>query len=100
MVAHVHAFDFRAIEREKAARERASELAKVNEALRGCLDALASVPELRFTEDREFRSEELELARALASQASLAIQLTRLANGARQSANFATPPTVGSLLTT
>jgi GAF domain-containing protein len=35
-----------AIEREEAARERASELAKANEALRGCLDALASVPEL------------------------------------------------------
>ena len=192
-----------AIEREKAARERAAELAKANEALRGCLDALASVPELdeflgqvmaamtrqlgatssvlrlrnfeknfltldlvfqdgrvmtptearypdnlqtiplderqlnllkqpttvihllddaaptpeafrsyllgmgvktslvvplmsarqlvgsltfRFTEDREFRPEELEIARALASQASLAIQLTRLANGARQTA--------------
>ena len=40
----------------------------------------------RFTEDREFRPEELEIARALASQASLAIQLTRLANGARQTA--------------
>jgi PAS domain S-box-containing protein len=40
----------------------------------------------RFTEDREFRPEELEIARALASQASLAIQLTRLAEGARQSA--------------
>ena len=40
----------------------------------------------RFTEDREFRPEELEIARALATQASLAIQLTRLANGARQSA--------------
>src|SRR5262249_31319282 len=40
----------------------------------------------RFTEDREFRPEELEIARALASQASLAIQLTRLAKGARQSA--------------
>jgi len=192
-----------AIEREKAARERASELAKANEALRGCLDALASVPELdeflgqvmgamtrqlgaassvlrlrnfeqnvltldlvfqdgrvmtpaeakypeklqtiplderqlsllkhpaavihllgdippipdafrsyllglgvktslviplmlakqlvgsvtfRFTEDREFRPEVLEIARALASQASLAIQLTQLAKGARQSA--------------
>ena len=192
-----------AIEKEKAARERAAELAKANEALRECLDALASVPELdeflgqvmaamtrqlgaassvlrlcnfeqnvltldlvfqdgrvmtpaeakypeklqtvplderqlnllkhpaavihllddtppipdafrsyllglgvktslvipltlarqlvgsvtfRFTEDREFRPEELEIARALASQASLAIQLTRLAKGARQSA--------------
>jgi signal transduction histidine kinase len=40
----------------------------------------------RFTEDREFRPEELEIARALASQASLAIQLTRLAKGGRQSA--------------
>jgi signal transduction histidine kinase len=40
----------------------------------------------RFTEDREFRPDEIEIARALASQASLAIQLTRLANGARQSA--------------
>jgi signal transduction histidine kinase len=40
----------------------------------------------RFTEDREFRPEELEIARALASQASLAIQLTRLGKGARQSA--------------
>jgi signal transduction histidine kinase len=37
----------------------------------------------RFTEDREFRPEELEIARA---QASLAIQLTRLAKGARRSA--------------
>ena len=35
---------------------------------------------------REFRPEELEIARALAIQASLAIQLTRLAKGARQSA--------------
>jgi signal transduction histidine kinase len=40
----------------------------------------------RFIDDREFRPEELEIARALASQASLAIQLTRLAKGARQSA--------------
>jgi signal transduction histidine kinase len=43
----------------------------------------------RFTEDREFRPEELEIARALAIQASLAIQLTRLAKGARQSAVLA-----------
>src|SRR3984893_13303672 len=42
----------------------------------------------RFSEDREFRPEELEIARALASQASLAIQLTRLAKAARQSAVF------------
>jgi signal transduction histidine kinase len=40
----------------------------------------------RFTEEREFRPEEIEIARALASQASLAIQLTRLAKEARQSA--------------
>ena len=39
----------------------------------------------RFSEYREFRPEEIEIARALATQASLAIQLTRLANGARQS---------------
>jgi PAS domain S-box-containing protein len=40
----------------------------------------------RFTEQRDFRPEELEIARALATQASLAIQLTRLAKNARQSA--------------
>jgi PAS domain S-box-containing protein len=40
----------------------------------------------RFTEDRELRTEEIEIAQALASQASLAIQLTRLAKTARQSA--------------
>ncbi len=40
----------------------------------------------RFAEEREFQPEELEIARALAIQASLAIQLTRLANAARQSA--------------
>ena len=40
----------------------------------------------RFADDREFRPEEIEIARALASQASLAIQLTRLAKAARQSA--------------
>jgi PAS domain S-box-containing protein len=43
----------------------------------------------RFTEDREFRPEEIEIARALAIQASLAIQLTRLAKTARQSAVLA-----------
>jgi PAS domain S-box-containing protein len=41
---------------------------------------------LRFSEGREFRPEELEIARALATQASLAIELTRLADAARQSA--------------
>src|SRR5260370_37474588 len=40
----------------------------------------------RFTEERDFHLDELEIARALASQASLAIHLTRLAKTARQSA--------------
>jgi signal transduction histidine kinase len=40
----------------------------------------------RFTEDRELPPEEIEIARALATQASLAIQLTRLAQAARQAA--------------
>ena len=40
----------------------------------------------RFTGERDFHPEELEIARALATQASLAIQLTRLARTARQSA--------------
>lgn len=40
----------------------------------------------RFREERDFHPEELEIARALATQASLAIQLTRLAQAARQSA--------------
>jgi predicted ATPase/signal transduction histidine kinase len=40
----------------------------------------------RFTDDRQFQEEELEIARALATQASLAIQLTQLANTARESA--------------
>src|SRR5208283_4208581 len=40
----------------------------------------------RFTEERDFDPEELEIARALATQASLAIHLTRLAKTARQSA--------------
>jgi two-component system, NarL family, sensor kinase len=41
---------------------------------------------LRFTEERDFHPEELEIARALAIPASLAIHLTRLAKAARQSA--------------
>jgi signal transduction histidine kinase len=45
----------------------------------GCLN-------FRFMDDREFRLEEIEIARALAAQTSLAIQLTRLAKTARQSA--------------
>jgi signal transduction histidine kinase len=40
----------------------------------------------RFTGECEFKEEELEIARALATQASLAIQLTRLAKTARESA--------------
>src|ERR1700745_387348 len=40
----------------------------------------------RFTDNREFRPEEIEVARALESQAALAIQVTRLAKAARQSA--------------
>jgi PAS domain S-box-containing protein len=40
----------------------------------------------RFTEERDFDPEELEIARALAIPASLAIHLTRLAKSARQSA--------------
>ena len=40
----------------------------------------------RFTEERDFDPEELEIARALAIQAGLAIHLTRLAKAARQSA--------------
>jgi PAS domain S-box-containing protein len=40
----------------------------------------------RFTEQRDFDPEELEIARALATQASLVIQLTQLAKTARQSA--------------
>jgi PAS domain S-box-containing protein len=39
-----------------------------------------------FTEERDFDPEELEITRALAIQASLAIHLTRLAKTARQSA--------------
>jgi PAS domain S-box-containing protein len=43
----------------------------------------------RFTQERAFRPEEIEIARALVSQASLAIQLTRLAKETRQSAVLA-----------
>jgi PAS domain S-box-containing protein len=39
-----------------------------------------------FAEERDFDPEEIELARALATQASLAIHLTRLARTAKQSA--------------
>lgn len=40
----------------------------------------------RFTNDREFRPEEVEIARLLAVQTSLAVQLIRLAKTAKQSA--------------
>jgi two-component system, NarL family, sensor kinase len=40
----------------------------------------------RFINERTFQEEDLEIARALATQASLAIQLTRLARTARESA--------------
>jgi PAS domain S-box-containing protein len=40
----------------------------------------------RFVEGRKFQAEELEIARALAIQASLAIHLTELATSAKQSA--------------
>src|SRR5258708_3770674 len=40
----------------------------------------------RFAEERDFQAEELEIARALATQASLAIQLTQLAQTAKHSA--------------
>ena len=40
----------------------------------------------RFAEERDFQVEELEIARALATQASLAIHLTELAKRAKQSA--------------
>src|SRR5262249_44661757 len=40
----------------------------------------------RFAEERDFQPEELEIARALATQASLAIHLTELAKSAKQSA--------------
>ena len=41
---------------------------------------------LRFTQKRGFRTEEMELAQALANQAMLAIQLTRLSAQSRESA--------------
>jgi signal transduction histidine kinase len=50
---------------------------------RGQLNGLLS---FRFIDERNFQPEELEIARALATQASLAIQLTLLAKTARQSA--------------
>ena len=46
----------------------------------------AGVIGIRFTRKRAFRAEEVELAQALANQAMLAIQLTRLSAQSRQSA--------------
>jgi PAS domain S-box-containing protein len=50
---------------------------------RGYLNGLLT---FRFAEERDFQVEELEIARALATQASLAMQLTELARSAQQSA--------------
>ena len=47
---------------------------------------LNGVLHFRFDEECDFRAEELELARALATQASLAIHLTQLAKSAKRSA--------------
>src|SRR5438552_6075858 len=44
---------------------------------------------LRFTQKRQFRSEEIELAQALANQTMLAMQLTRLSAESRESAVIA-----------
>jgi PAS domain S-box-containing protein len=49
----------------------------------GCINGLLN---FRFAEERDFEAEELEIARALATQASLAIHLTELATSAKQSA--------------
>jgi two-component system, NarL family, sensor kinase len=50
-----------------------------------CRGQANGVLSFRFMEDRDFQAEELEIARALATLASLAIRLTRLAKTARQS---------------
>jgi signal transduction histidine kinase len=50
---------------------------------------VAGVIGIRFTQKRQFRPEEVELAQALANQAMLAIQLTRLSAQSRQSAVMA-----------
>jgi len=51
-----------------------------------CRGQANDVLSFRFMEERDFQAEELEIARALATQASLAIRLTQLAKTARQSA--------------
>jgi signal transduction histidine kinase len=50
---------------------------------------VAGVIGIRFTQKRRFRPEEVELAQALANQAMLVIQLTRLSAQSRQSAVMA-----------
>ena len=50
---------------------------------------VAGVIGIRFTQKRRFRPEEVELAQALANQAMLAIQLTRLSAQSRRSAVMA-----------
>jgi signal transduction histidine kinase len=50
---------------------------------------VAGVIGIRFTQRRQFRAEEMELAQALANQAMLAIQLTGLSAQSRQSAVMA-----------
>src|SRR5208337_1648314 len=50
---------------------------------------VAGVIGIRFTQERRFRPEEVELAQALANQTMLAIQLTRLSAQSRQSAVMA-----------
>jgi signal transduction histidine kinase len=47
---------------------------------------LIGVLSFRFSEQREFRPEEIEIARALQSQAVLAVHVTRLAKAAKQAA--------------
>lgn len=47
---------------------------------------VAGLISVRFTERRQFRPEELELTRALAHQAMLAVQLTRLSQQSRMAA--------------
>src|SRR5262249_30809659 len=50
---------------------------------------VAGLVGIRFTEQRSFRQEEIELTQALANQAMLAIQLTRLSQQSRQAAVMA-----------
>ncbi len=50
---------------------------------------VAGLVGIRFTQKRSFRQEEIELTQALANQAMLAIQLTRLSQQSRQAAVMA-----------